>query len=112
MNSETARVITLDQLRMTDVAHVGGKNASLGEMIGRLAGAGIRVPGGFATTTAAFDEFLRDNDLTDKIAARLAQLDVENVAELAKAGSEVRRWITEAPFPQPLVAAIAAAYTE
>ena len=112
MNSQTARVIGFDQLRMTDVLQVGGKNASLGEMIGRLAGAGIRVPAGFATTTAAFQEFLTENDLADKIGARLAHLDVDNVTELAKAGSEVRRWITEAPLPRALITAIGTAYAE
>jgi len=112
MDSTPARVIPFDQLRMADVSQVGGKNASLGEMIGRLAGAGIRVPGGFATTTAAFHEFLDRNDLADKINARLAQLDVDDVAALAQAGKEIRRWIADAPLPAELIASIDKAYAE
>src|SRR5206468_4964663 len=112
MDSKPPRVIPFDQLRMADVPQVGGKNASLGEMIGRLADAGIRVPGGFATTTKAFREFLTENDLGDKIAARLSQLDVDDVTALAKAGNEIRRWIAAAPIPSVLLAAIETAYAE
>jgi len=108
--SEPARVIPFERLRMTDVEEVGGKNASLGEMIGAMANAGIRVPGGFATTAAAFREFLVQSDLAEAIAGRLKTLDVEDVAELAKAGAEIRRWIVESPFPPALTTAIAAAY--
>src|SRR5207248_4776669 len=97
---------------MADVPQVGGKNASLGEMIGRLSSAGIRVPRGFATTTAAFHEFLADNALAEKIAARLGEIDVDNVGALAKAGSDVRRWIADAPLPHAFVAEIGAAYAE
>ena len=100
--SESQRVIPFDHLRMTDVEHVGGKNASLGEMISQLAGAGIRVPGGFATTAFAFREFLAHNDLAARIAARLASLDVDDVAELARAGAEIRGWILAAPLPPAL----------
>jgi pyruvate,water dikinase len=110
MDSKRPRVIPFDQVRMADVAQVGGKNASLGEMIGKLAGAGIRVPGGFATTTAAFHEFLTQNDLADRINARLAELDVNDVGALAKAGKEIRRWISEAPLPAELIASIGRAY--
>ena len=99
MDSKPPRVIPFDQLRMADVPQVGGKNASLGEMIGHLSDAGIRVPGGFATTTEAFREFLTESDLGDKIAARLSQLDVADVTALAKAGREIRGWITAAPMP-------------
>src|SRR5881392_3407976 len=106
MKSKSVYVIALDQLRMADVPQVGGKNASLGEMIGRLSDAGIRVPGGFATTTEAFREFLTESDLGDKIAARLSQLDVDDVTALAKAGREIRRWITAASMPSALLAAI------
>ena len=84
--SDGARVIPFDRLRMADVEEVGGKNASLGEMIGELAGAGIRVPGGFATTAFAFREFLAHNNLEARIAARLAALDVDDVAALAACG--------------------------
>ncbi|HET9046594.1 MAG TPA: phosphoenolpyruvate synthase, partial [Casimicrobiaceae bacterium] len=108
--SEPVRVIPFERLRMTDVELVGGKNASLGEMIGQLGGAGIRVPGGFATTAAAFREFLAHSDLADKIASRLAQLDVDDVGELAKAGAEIRRWLVDSPFPPALSRAIASAY--
>ena len=108
--SEATRVIPFDRLRMTDLGEVGGKNASLGEMIGQLADAGIRVPGGFATTASAFREFLAQADLDTKIRSRQESLDVADVGALAKAGAEIRRWIVEAPFPQPLVAAIGTAY--
>src|SRR5689334_9385345 len=112
MNSTPARVIPFDQIRMADVPEVGGKNASLGEMIGRLAGAGVRVPDGFATTTAAFQEFLAESNLADRINARLAGLDVDDVGALAKTGEEIRRWITEAPLPAELIASIGKAYSE
>ncbi len=108
--SESQRVIAFDHLRMTDVEHVGGKNASLGEMISQLAGAGIRVPGGFATTAFAFREFLAHNDLAARIAARLASFDVDDVAELARAGAEIRGWILAAPLPPALDREIAAGY--
>ncbi len=100
--SDVVRVIPFDRLRMTDVEAVGGKNASLGEMISQLAGAGIRVPGGFATTADAFREFLAHGRLAERIAGRLAALDVEDVAALATAGTEIRRWITDAPLPPAL----------
>src|SRR5262245_15699741 len=108
--SETARVIALDKLGMADVPRVGGKNASLGEMIGRLSDAGIRVPGGFATTTFSFREFLDESGLVDKTRARIAQVDVDDVGALAKAGSDVRRWIVESAFPAPFVEAVTDAY--
>ncbi|MEP7276174.1 MAG: phosphoenolpyruvate synthase [Betaproteobacteria bacterium] len=108
--SEPVRVIPFERLRMADVDQVGGKNASLGEMIGQLGGAGIRVPGGFATTAAAFREFLAHNDLVHKIATRLSHVDVEDVGELAKAGAEIRRWIAESPFQPALARAIASSY--
>ncbi|HEU0199925.1 MAG TPA: phosphoenolpyruvate synthase [Burkholderiaceae bacterium] len=95
-------VIAFSELRMTDVESVGGKNASLGEMLSQLAGKGIRVPDGFATTAAAFRDFLRDNGLTERIHARLEKLDVDDVKELTAAGAEIRRWIVEAPLPAAL----------
>ncbi len=106
------RVVRFDRLRMTDVDRVGGKNASLGEMIGQLGGAGIRVPGGFATTTAAYREFLAETGLDRKIADRLRTLDVENVPELVKAGTQIRGWITQAPLQSGLAAEIKVAYAE
>ncbi len=108
--TDSARVVPFDRLRMTDVESVGGKNASLGEMISQLAGAGIRVPGGFATTASAFREFLAHNRLVERIADRLATFDVDDVAELARAGKEIRGWVTEAPLPPALDREIAAAY--
>jgi pyruvate,water dikinase len=100
--SDGVRVIPFDRLRMADIETVGGKNASLGEMMGELSGAGIRVPGGFATTVFAFREFLAHNDLEARIAARLATLDVDDVKALARAGAEIRSWITAASLPPPL----------
>jgi pyruvate,water dikinase len=105
-------VIRLDQLRMTDVEEVGGKNASLGEMISQLAGAGIRVPGGFATTAQAYRTFLDEAGLTRRIDERLKTLDADDVEALAKCGAEIRKWITEAPLPPALDAAIRTAYRE
>ncbi len=91
-------VVSFEQLRMTDVDSVGGKNASLGEMISQLSGAGVRVPGGFATTAEAFRDFLKASGLDQRIATRLSTLNPEDVRELATAGAEIRQWIVEAPF--------------
>ncbi|MGB8435857.1 MAG: phosphoenolpyruvate synthase [Burkholderiales bacterium] len=103
-------VIPLQDLRMGDVERVGGKNASLGEMISQLDRVGIRVPGGFATTASAFREFLDGAGLTERISRRLASLDPDDVTELAKCGTEIRQWIVEAPLPRALEEAIASAY--
>ncbi|MGH6608894.1 MAG: phosphoenolpyruvate synthase, partial [Burkholderiaceae bacterium] len=92
-------VIPFSQLRMTDVAAVGGKNASLGEMLSQLSAAGIRVPDGFATTADAFRLFLQHESLRERIAARLKSLQVDDVRALSAAGNEIRGWITAAPFP-------------
>jgi pyruvate,water dikinase len=89
-------VLPLDQLRMTDVARVGGKNASLGELISQLAAANVRVPGGFATTAEAFDDFLAHNKLAGTIDAILAKLDVDDVAALGRAGAQVRSLVEKA----------------
>jgi len=91
-------VISFEQLRMADVDSVGGKNASLGEMISQLSGAGVRVPGGFATTAEAFRDFLKSSGLDRRIADRLSTLNPEDVRELALAGAEIRQWIADAPF--------------
>jgi pyruvate,water dikinase len=107
---EKARVIAFDRLRMGDVGEVGGKNASLGEMIGELGATGVRVPSGFATTATAFREFLAQNKLDARIATRLAGLDVDDVRKLAEAGAEIRRWISDAPLPAALIAAIKESY--
>src|SRR5919202_5785550 len=96
------RLASLKDLRLADLPQVGGKNASLGEMSGALAGAGIRVPGGFATTAEAFREFLAANDLERRIAEKLKTLDCDDVNALAACGKQIRSWITEAPFPADL----------
>ncbi|MFC3627286.1 phosphoenolpyruvate synthase [Vogesella amnigena] len=95
-------VIWFEKLRMTDVESVGGKNASLGEMISQLANSGVRVPGGFATTADAYRDFLRHNGLADRINDALGKLDVDDVTELAKVGKQIRQWIIDTPFPEKL----------
>ncbi|HEY4317222.1 MAG TPA: phosphoenolpyruvate synthase [Herbaspirillum sp.] len=110
-----AYVVSFENLRMTDVDSVGGKNASLGEMISQLAGAGVRVPGGFATTAQAFRDFLEYSvdggmPLSQRIADRLATLDTEDVRALAQAGSEIRQWIVDTPFQPRLAQEIDAFY--
>ncbi len=110
LNLATALVVPFENLRMTDVETVGGKNASLGEMISQLAASGVRVPGGFATTANAFREFLQAGGLTEKISARLAALDTDDVRALAAAGAEIRGWVEAAPFPADLEAAIRAEF--
>ena len=99
-----------EDLKMTDVADVGGKNASLGEMISELSGAGIQVPGGFATTSAAFREFLQHQDLDKRIHDKLKNLDSNDVAALAEAGGTIRQWILDAPLPDSLQRAVEDAY--
>ncbi len=106
----TTLVVPLEQLRMTDVEAVGGKNASLGEMISQLAASGVRVPGGFATTAHAFREFLRHGGLTERINSRLARLDIDDVKALAEAGAEIRAWVTDAALPPMLEAEIRSAF--
>ncbi len=102
----TALVVPFERLRMTDVESVGGKNASLGEMISQLAASGVRVPGGFATTAHAFREFLRQDGLAKRIEDRLAKLDTDDVRALAQAGAQIRKWVEETPFPRALEDAI------
>jgi pyruvate,water dikinase len=106
----TALVAPFEQLRMTDVETVGGKNASLGEMISQLAATGVRVPGGFATTAHAFRQFLQHDGLEERIRARLAQLNVDDTRALAEAGEQIRGWIVATPFPAALDAAIRAQF--
>jgi pyruvate,water dikinase len=103
-------VIPFEKLRMNDVEQVGGKNSSLGEMISQLAGTGVRVPGGFATTAQAYRDFLAQSGLDDKINAALDALDVEDVNALAVCGAEIRKWIMEVPFPMDLTIAITEQY--
>ena len=102
----TALVAPFEQLRMTDVETVGGKNASLGEMISQLAASGVRVPGGFATSAHAFRQFLQHGGLDKRISDKLATLDVDDVRSLAAAGAEIRQWIVDTPFPAALDTAI------
>ena len=104
------RIVPLDQLGMNDVSRVGGKNASLGEMISHLGGLGVDVPGGFATTASAYDEFLDQAGIRERIHARLDALDIDDVKALAGAGEEIRNWILDAPLPDSLQQEISAAY--
>lgn len=108
----TALVVPFEHLRMTDVESVGGKNASLGEMISQLAASGVRVPGGFATTAHAFRRFLAHNGLAERINARLAKLNTDDVRALAEAGAEIRHWVEDTPFPADLQEAIAAEFAK
>ena len=103
-------ILWLDRLRLADLAEVGGKNASLGEMIGHLASADVAVPGGFATTASAFVEYLAQSGLAERIEQRLSTLDIEDVAELASAGKEIRRWMLETPLTARLELAIRDGY--
>ncbi|MGO4002800.1 phosphoenolpyruvate synthase [Pseudomonas fluorescens] len=103
-------VVSLDKLGKHDVEHVGGKNASLGEMISNLAGAGVSVPGGFATTAQAYRDFLELSGLNQQIHDALDALDVDDVNALAKTGAQIRQWIMEAEFPEKLNAEIRTAF--
>ena len=108
----TLNVQPFEQLRNTDVDSVGGKNASLGEMISQLATAGVRVPTGFATTAQAFRDFLHHNNLTERIAARLDGLNVDDVRVLAQVGEEIRSWVIDAPLQPALEADIRAQFAQ
>lgn len=99
-------------LGMQDVGQVGGKNASLGEMISNLANAGVQVPGGFATTADAFNEFLEQSGLNERIYQRLDSLNIDDVQALAVAGAEIRQWIIDTPFHTAFEQAIRAAYLQ
>ena len=114
-DSGAAYVVAFEHLRMTDVESVGGKNASLGEMISQLADVGVRVPGGFATTAQAFRDFLSYRAgggaaLGDRIADRLAHLNIDDVRALAAAGAEIRQWIVDTPFQPRLLEEITQFY--
>ena len=108
----TALVVPFEQLRMTDVEDVGGKNASLGEMISQLAATGVRVPGGFATTAHAFRQFLKHEGLDARIVERLLTLNTDDVRALAVAGAEIRGWLEAQPFPADLEAAIRTSFAQ
>jgi pyruvate,water dikinase len=105
-------ILWLHDLRLTDLAQVGGKNSSLGEMIGELSGLGVSVPGGFATTADAFKDFIAHNTLHQRIFDRLAALDVEDVAALTRAGGEIRGWVIDAPLQPALDKDIRDAYAK
>ncbi|MDY0207685.1 MAG: phosphoenolpyruvate synthase [Pseudomonas sp.] len=105
-------VVSLDKLGNHDVERVGGKNASLGEMISNLAGAGVSVPGGFATTAQAYRDFIDTNNLDARIHDLLDALDTDDVSALAKAGAQIRQWILDADFPAQLDADIRTAFAE
>jgi len=107
--SSAALVVPFENLRMTDVESVGGKNASLGEMISQLP-SGVRVPTGFATTSHAFRQFLQHDGLTERINARLDVLDTDDVRALAEAGAEIRAMVEAQPFPSDLEKAIREAF--
>ncbi|WP_242107520.1 phosphoenolpyruvate synthase [Luteimonas aquatica] len=108
----SANILWLHDLRLTDLAQVGGKNSSLGEMIGNLAKLGVSVPGGYATTADAFKAFIAHNDLHQRIFDRLATLDVEDVPALTAAGKEIRGWVIDAPLQPELDADIRSAYAQ
>ena len=99
-------VVWYQDLGMEDVPRVGGKNASLGEMISNLANAGVQVPGGFATTAEAFNQFLEQSGVNERIYQLLDKTDVDNVTELAKAGAQIRQWVIETPFQSEFEQAI------
>ncbi|MFT5604570.1 MAG: pyruvate,water dikinase [Paracoccaceae bacterium] len=105
-------VLWFQDLGMDDVERVGGKNASLGEMISELAGAGVSVPGGYATTADAYRDFLQQSGLNERIKARLEGLDVDDVKTLIETGKDIRQWIIETPFPKALDEAVGIAFAE
>ncbi|OLO10180.1 phosphoenolpyruvate synthase [Chromohalobacter japonicus] len=103
-------IVWFDQLGMNDVERVGGKNASLGEMISNLADAGVTVPGGFATTAVAYREFLAHEGLNERINDALARLDVDDVTALAETGAQIRQWVIDTPLPPAFEQVLAEAY--
>jgi pyruvate, water dikinase len=109
-SSSVPRVVPFEQLRMSDVDRVGGKNASLGEMISQLGATGVRVPGGFATTAAAYREFLEHKGLGARIDGALDKLDPDDVNALAKTGAQIRGWVMDTPLPPALEAELKSHY--
>ncbi|MFU8797424.1 MAG: phosphoenolpyruvate synthase, partial [Gammaproteobacteria bacterium] len=106
------KIIWFKDLGIHDIDHVGGKNASLGEMIKHLTKAGIKVPNGFATTAEAYREFLNQNNLANKIYALLEGLNVDDVTQLAKRGAQIRQWIMDTPFPSGFEKVVKTAFKE
>jgi pyruvate,water dikinase len=105
-------IASFETLRMSDIGRVGGKNASLGEMISQLAELGVSVPGGFATTTAAFRDFLAQEGLDKRIGGLLDTLNVADVTALAQTGSQIRQWVVETPLPSRLEDEVRQAYEQ
>jgi len=105
-------VLWLDNLRLTDLGKVGGKNASLGEMIGNLAKLGVSVPGGFATTSDAFKQFIAQSGLAQRITDKLKTLNVDDVDALTKAGAEIRQWVIDTPLIPEFDTTVRAAYAK
>ncbi len=105
-------VLWLDALRLSDLGKVGGKNSSLGEMIGNLSNLGVSVPGGYATTAAAFQQFIAQSGLAQRIQDRLATLDVDNVSELTTAGAQIRQWVIDTPLIPEFDKAVREAYAQ
>ena len=105
-------VLWLDALRLSDLGKVGGKNSSLGEMIGNLSKLGVSVPGGYATTAEAFQKFIAQSGLAQRIQDRLATLDVDNVSELTTAGAEIRQWVIDTPLIPEFDKAVREAYAQ
>ena len=103
-------IINLADINSQDLPEVGGKNASLGEMIQHLSSVGVSVPGGFATTSNAFQEFLTKNDLQTKIASELDRLNVDDIAKLSLTGEKIRNWILSSELPSELHDAIKTSY--
>ena len=106
----TENVVWLNDVSISDVEKVGGKNASLGEMISDLSSQGIQVPGGFATTAEAFESFLNHSNLRHQINELLLSLDITNIEDLTKTGAAIRQWVEEAPFPKELYESIVNSY--
>src|ERR1019366_1129670 len=105
-------VIPFQTLGIADIPEVGGKNASLGEMISNLSSSGVNVPGGFATTAQAYRDFLAHDGLDKRIEEAVSKLNVDDVVALAEAGRKIRGWIVEAPLPQRLDKEIREHYTK
>jgi pyruvate,water dikinase len=109
-DNDTDNILWYNQLGMHDVDRVGGKNASLGEMITHLSGLGVSVPNGFATTADAFNDFLDQSGINQRIYDLLDRLDADDIGELSAAGNQIRQWIIDTPFQPALQAAITSAY--
>lgn len=105
-------ILRLEDVRMSDIDQVGGKNASLGEMISQLSSGGVRVPGGFATTAHAFREFLRVGGLDQRIHSTLEALDADDVRALERTGTQIRQWVLDTPLPPELEQAVRQAYAD